>query len=42
MAIIKQYRKDIGVTYVYESKSYWDREKQQPRAKMLTSNKACN
>ena len=33
MAIIKQYRKDIGVTYVYESKSYRDREKQQPRAK---------
>lgn len=33
MAIIKQYRPDIHATYVYESHSYWDKEKQQPRAK---------
>lgn len=33
MAIIKQYRKDTGVTYVYESESYWDKEKQQPRSR---------
>lgn len=33
MAIINQYDKRSGVTYVYESISYWDKEKQQPRAK---------
>ena len=27
MAIIKQYHKDTGITYVYESESYWDKEK---------------
>lgn len=32
MAIVKQYHKDTGVTYVYESKSYWDPEKKQARS----------
>ncbi len=33
MAIIKQYHKDTGITYVYESESYWDAEKGQSRSK---------
>ncbi len=33
MAIIKQLDKRSGITYVYESTSYWDRDKQQPRSK---------
>ncbi len=33
MAIIKQCDKRSGITYVYESVSYWDREKKQPRSK---------
>lgn len=33
MAIINQLDKRSGITYVYESISYWDKEKQQPRAK---------
>ena len=33
MAIIKQLDKRSGITYVYESKSYWDKEKQQSRSK---------
>ena len=33
MAIIKQHDKRTGITYVYESISYWDKEKQQSRAK---------
>ena len=33
MAIIKQRDKRSGITYVYESVSYWDREKKQPRSK---------
>lgn len=33
MAIIKQKDKRSGVTYVYESESYWDKEKKQPRSK---------
>ncbi len=33
MAIINQLDKRSGITYVYESTSYWDKEKQQPRAK---------
>lgn len=32
MAYIKQYHADTHTTYVYESKSYWDREKGQPRS----------
>ena len=33
MAIIKKYNKENGTTYVYDSVSYWDKEKQQPRSK---------
>lgn len=33
MAIIKKYNKKSGTTYVYDSVSYWDKEKQQPRSK---------
>ncbi|MCR5451901.1 MAG: hypothetical protein K6F00_04665 [Lachnospiraceae bacterium] len=33
MGIIKQHDKRTGITYVYESKSYWDKEKQMSRAK---------
>jgi transposase len=32
-AIIKQLDKRTGITYVYESVSYWDKEKKQSRAK---------
>ena len=31
MSIVKVYNKKVGVTYVYESESYWDKDKQQPR-----------
>lgn len=33
MAIIKQYHAASNTTYVYESTSYWDPEKKQPRSK---------
>lgn len=33
MSIIKHKDKRTGITYVYESESYWDKEKQQPRSK---------
>ena len=33
MAMVKQLDKRSGITYVYESISYWDREKKQPRSK---------
>lgn len=33
MAIIHQKDKRSGITYAYESKSYWDKEKKQSRAK---------
>ena len=33
MAIVKHMDKRTGVTYVYESESYWDKEKKQPRSK---------
>mgnify|MGYP001069792312 CR=1 FL=1 len=33
MAIIKQYDKRSGITYAYESHSYWDPEKKMTRAK---------
>ena len=33
MATVKQLDKRSGITYVYESVSYWDREKKQPRSK---------
>ena len=32
MAIINCKDKRSGITYVYESESYWDKEKQQPRS----------
>lgn len=32
-AIVYQKNKATGVTYAYESTSYWDKEKQQSRAK---------
>lgn len=33
MAIIHQYDKRSGITYAYESISYWDKEKKMTRAK---------
>ena len=33
MAVIHQKDKRSGITYVYESVSYWDREKKQSRSK---------
>ena len=33
MAMIKQFDKRSGITYVYDSKSYYDKEKKCPRAK---------
>lgn len=33
MGIVKLYNKERDVTYVYESYSYWDKEKKQPRSK---------
>lgn len=33
MAIVKSYNKERDVTYVYDSYSYWDKEKKQPRSK---------
>ena len=31
MSIVKSKNKQTGITYVYESESYWDPEKKQPR-----------
>ncbi len=31
MSLVKMKDKRTGVTYVYESESYWDKEKKQPR-----------
>ena len=33
MAIIRQINKKTGITYVIDSESYWDKEKQQPRSR---------
>ena len=33
MSRVNQYDKRSGITYVYESASYWDKEKKQPRSK---------
>ena len=33
MAIVKVHNRTRGVTYVYESHSYWDKELKQPRSK---------
>jgi transposase len=35
MAIVKMRNKRNGVTYVYDSTSYWDKEKKQPRNKRV-------
>ena len=35
MAIIHQHDKRSGITYAYESHSYWDPEKKMVRAKKL-------
>lgn len=35
MAIVKMRNKKNGVTYVYDSISYWDKEKRQPRNKRI-------
>lgn len=32
MAIVNVYNKSRGITYVYESKSYWDKNLKQPRS----------
>lgn len=31
MSLVKLKDRRTGTTYVYESKSYWDKEKKQPR-----------
>lgn len=33
-AIVYQTNKKTGITYAYESISYWDKEKKQPRARL--------
>ena len=33
MAIVKSRNKKTGILYAYESESYWDKEKQQPRSR---------
>lgn len=33
MSLVKNKDKRTGITYVYESESYWDKEKQQPRSR---------
>lgn len=33
MSIIKTRNKKTGILYAYESESYWDKEKQQPRSR---------
>ena len=35
MSIVKLKDKRSGTTYVYESESYWDKEKKQPRSKSV-------
>lgn len=37
MAIIKQFDKRSGITYVYDSKSYYDKEKSVPEPRGLLS-----
>ena len=32
MSLVKHTDKRSGITYVYESESYWDKEKKQPRS----------
>ncbi len=38
-SIIKKLNKQTGITYVYESESYWDKEKKQPRSKRMPEEK---
>ncbi len=33
MSLVNHTDKRTGITYVYESESYWDKEKKQPRSK---------
>lgn len=33
MPLVRMHNKKTGVTYIYESVSYWDKEKKQPRNK---------
>ena len=33
MALIKQLDKRSGITYMYESESYWDKDKKQARSR---------
>ena len=33
MSIVKLYNRERNVTYVYDSISYWDKDKKQPRSK---------
>lgn len=40
MAIIKQFDKRSGITYVYDSKSYYDKEKNALKPKELLSVKS--
>lgn len=35
MSIIYQYDKRSGITYAYENKAFWDKEKKQSRAKRV-------
>ena len=37
MSQVKVTNKKSGITYVYESESYWDKEKKQPRNKRKLS-----
>ena len=36
MAIVTQTDKRTGITYAYETQYYWDKEKQQSRAKRVS------
>ncbi|MCI8578108.1 MAG: hypothetical protein HFG64_11485 [Lachnospiraceae bacterium] len=38
-SIIKKFNKQTGDTYVYESESYWDKDKKQPRSKRKLTGK---
>ena len=35
MAILKRLDKRTNIVYVYESSSYWDKKKKQPRSKRV-------
>ena len=42
MSQVKVTNKKSGITYVYESESYWDKEKKQPRNKRKLICNDCN